>query len=76
MSYIVRSGDINMILSLRNAIIIPTRLIPRDVEVFQVRVRDPESILAPVVTEGFQVAKLVMLTVIFEMEDGGHGWAN
>ena len=44
--------------------------LPGDVEVLQVRVRDPDGILPPVVTEGFQVAIVVVLTILFEMDDG------
>ena len=51
------------------AIIIPIWLTSRDVQVFQVRIRDPEGILVPVVTEGFQVPVVVMLAVDFQMYD-------
>ena len=44
--------------------------LPGDVEVFQIRVRYPNGILAPMVTEGFQVAIVVVLTILFEMDDG------
>ena len=41
--------------------------LPGDVEVFQIRVRYPNGILAPMVTEGFQVAIVVVLTILFDL---------
>lgn len=52
------------------AIIVPIGLVLGDVEVLQVRVRDPDGILPPVVTEGFQVAVVIVLTVLFEVDNG------
>ena len=44
--------------------------LPGDVEVFQIRVRDTDSILGPMVTKCFQVAIVVVFSVLFEMDDG------
>ena len=52
-----------------NAFIVPEWLIPGDVEVFQIQIRDSNGILAPVVTKGFKVTVVVVLTVYLEVND-------
>ena len=50
------------------AIIIPIGFVPGDVEVFQIRVRDPDGILPPMVGQGLKVP-VVVLAVLLKMDD-------
>ena len=52
-----------------NAKIIPIRLFFADSVVPEIGVPYPKGILVPVVTEGFQVPVVVMLTADFQMYD-------
>ncbi len=52
------------------AIIVPIGLVLGDVEVLQVRVRDPDGILGPMVCQGLKVPVIVMMAVLLKMDDG------
>ena len=52
-----------------NALRIPEGFFFADSVVAKIGVADPEGILIPVVTEGFQVPVVVMMTADFQMDD-------
>ena len=52
-----------------NTLVVLERIIIVDSVVTKIGVPDPEGILVPVVTKGFQVPVVVMLTADFQMDD-------
>ena len=64
-----RSGRCSDDAFANHALDVPKRFFFTDSVVPEIGVPDPEGILVPVVTEGFQVPIVVMLTADFQMHD-------